>query len=316
MKDYVIGIDVGGTKVAYGLFGANKNLLEQHRHNADKNLAPSAFFDQIAGEIKILCAKAGVGMDRLRGVGIGMPSFIRRQDGYILKTVNLTNIQNFPALSYLNEKLEGIHIVLDNDARVAALAEHRQGAGRGFSNMLYCPLSTGISSAIIINNELFRGSDGFSGESGHALITPGEGVKCGCGQKGCFMSYCSGSMIMKHIHLWIGQGQPTIMADMAASCDELTAIHLNYAWKQGDPMAIRAVEQMTHYMAIWLFNLYLTLNINCFVFGGGLLHMDFPLLSKVREKFDCFCTDAGDVYFKTARLGDLFGIIGAAELLY
>ena len=315
MKDFVIGIDVGGTKVAYGLFDADKNLIMEHRHHSDAALSPADFFNRVFSEVKALCNKAGVPMENLRGVGIGMPSFIRSHDGYIQKTVNLTKIKDFPALEYLSGLFNKIPVVLDNDARVAALAEHRQGVGKGFHNMLYCPLSTGIASAIIINNELFRGSDGFSGESGHMLVTPGEGVKCGCGKKGCYMSYCSGSMIMKHINNWIEEGQSTLMTEMVSNPKELTTIHLNEAWKKGDLMAQRAFEQMVHYMAMWLANLYLTLNINCFVFGGGLLHIDFPLLSKVRTAFDSFCGNANTVYFKTAQLGDQIGIIGATELL-
>lgn len=316
MSQYTIGIDVGGTKTAYGVFDGNKKLIKQYRHLSDSSLAPAPFFDVIIASIDRLCKECGIGPSQLRGVGIGMPSFIRLADGYIIKTVNLTRIKDFPARAYLTERLGGITVALDNDARTAALAEHRQGGGMGFPNMLYCPLSTGISSAIIINNELFRGSYGFSGESGHMIVTPGEGVECGCGQRGCYMSYCSGSMIVKHIQNWIAGGEQTIMTELADSPEKITTIHISEAYFRGDPMAEKAVAQMASYMAVWLFNLYVTLNINCFVFGGGLLNMNVPLLERVRQLFDGYNQNELPVYFKTAELGDHYGIIGAAELLF
>ncbi|MDL2233658.1 ROK family protein [Ruminococcaceae bacterium OttesenSCG-928-L11] len=316
MSQYTIGIDVGGTKIAYGLFDADKKLMATRRQRSNPDLEPAPFFDGIAAEIQDLCGEHGIAADALRGVGIGMPSFILFEEGYIVKTVNLTRLKDFPARAYLAEKLGGnVRVMLDNDAHTAALAEHRHGAGRGFSHMLYCPVSTGVSSGIVIDNRLFHGSYGWSGESGHMLLTPGEGVECGCGNRGCIMSWCSGSMIVKHIQNWIADGAETLMTKLAGSPEAITTLHISEAFAKGDGMAIRAVEQMTDTMAVWLYNLYVILNINCYVFGGGLLNMDVPLLEQTREKFDRYNRDERPVYFKTAELGEDFGIIGAAELV-
>jgi glucokinase len=317
LKKYGIGIDVGGTKAAYGLFDKDKKLIAQRRHGSDSSLEPAAFFDRIADEIKSILIEAGVSMGELLGVGIGMPSFIVFEEGRIIKTSNLTKIKDFAARDYLTEKLGGnIKIVIDNDAHTGALAEYRRGAGRGFDHMLYCPVSTGISSGMIIDGKLFRGTYGFSGESGHAIITPGKGVLCGCGNRGCFMSWCSGSMIVKHIQNWIAGGEKTIMTELAGGAGKITAFELEEAYFKNDELAIRAINQMVEYMAVWLFNLYVLLNINCFVFGGGLLKMKIPLLELVRKKFDDYNGNDMPVYFKTAELGENFGIIGAAELIY
>jgi glucokinase len=316
LNGYAVGIDVGGTKTAYGLFDPEKKLVEEHRHGSDPSLEPAAFFDRIADEIRTLCGRAGITPAELRGVGIGMPSFIVFDEGRIIKTSNLTKIKNFPARDYLAKKLDGARIVLDNDSHTGALAEHRHGAGRGFAHMLYCPVSTGISSGIVIDGKLFRGTYGFSGESGHMIITPGRGVECGCGNKGCLMSWCSGSMIVKHIQSWIAEGQETVMARLAGGAENITAVELDEAFFMNDRLAVRAVDQMVEHMAVWLFNLYVLLNINCFVFGGGLLKMRLPLLGRVREMFDSFNANDLPVYFKSAELGEQYGVIGAAELVF
>lgn len=182
--------------------------------------------------------------------------------------------------------------------------------------MLYCPVSTGISSGIIINDELFRGRYGWSGESGHMIVNPGEGIMCGCKNKGCLMSYCSGSMIVKHIKEKIEKGEETIMVELAGGKDNITAEHLLKAHGMNDEMAIWALGQMAKYLGVWCYNLYTTLNINCFIFGGGLVKFGEVLFGPVRKVFDSYNHNDFPVYFKFAELGDDFGIIGAAELLF
>jgi len=315
MGKYAIGIDVGGTKTAYGVFNEDRYLIKSFQQPSSPELSAEDFFDNITTTINGLCEGQNISSNELYGVGIGMPSFINFEEGFIIKTVNLTNIKNFPAKNYLERKLGNVKVVLDNDSHTGALAEHRQGAGRGFHNMLYCPVSTGISSGMIIDGKLFHGSYGWSGESGHMIVTPGEGIECGCGNIGCLMSWCSGSMISKHVQNWIKDGQETIITSLVDTPEEITTIHIGEAFHQNDAMAIRAVEQMVKYLAVWTFNLYVTLNINCFVFGGGLLKMKISLLERVRKVFDDYNRNDMPVYFKTAELGDEMGVIGAAELL-
>lgn len=312
---FTVGIDVGGTKFAYGLFDEQGALVEKFRRPSNANLSAPEFFDEILLDIGALLKHKGISLAELRGVGIGLPSFVEYEKGYILKTSALTNLHDFYARDYLEKRLGGnIEVRLDNDAHVAALAEHRKGAGQGFQNMLYCPVSTGISSALIIDGRIFRGSYGFAGESGHQIITPGKGIACGCGNRGCLMSYASGGMIVRHVCEWIAQGQKTKILSLALEPSQITVEHIAQAYDQGDEMARRAIAQMADYMAIWLFNLYVTLNINCYVFGGGLLHLGERLFPEIRRQFDAYKNDDYHVYFKAAALGEDFGIIGAAQL--
>ncbi|GHV76555.1 glucokinase [Spirochaetia bacterium] len=324
MDLHTIGIDVGGTKTAYGLFNGQRGVVRRLSHPSDDTASPEEFFDTIAGNIKGLMAEEGLQNENIRGVGIGMPSFVLFEEGRLIKTSNLTKIHDFPARAYLMEKLGGMRVLIDNDSHTGAMAEHRHGAGRGFDNMIYCPISTGISSGIIIGGKLFRGRYGWSGESGHMIVTPDDGVECGCGNRGCLMSWCSGSMIVKHIEQWIAQGEVSIMPGLAGD-GKITLFHLGGAYNAGDALARRAYDQMVKYLGIWIYNLYVTLNINCFVFGGGLLKLSRQLmdggkkttiLEDMKEIFDGYNKNDMPVYFKGAELGDDFGIIGAAELLF
>ena len=316
MESYVIGIDVGGTKVAIGLFDENRQLRQERRYPSNPDLSAEDFFDALLAETQKMLDDELISPSRLRGIGLAMPSFILFEKGHIVKTSNLVNIHDFPARSYISEKFGRAPVILDNDAHVAALAEHRMGAGRGFEHLVYCPVSTGIASAMIINGKLFRGSYGWAGEGGHMIATPGEGLLCGCGNRGCYMSWCSGSMIVKHIQNWIAQGEKTMMIDLAEGAENITCLHLEKACERGDALAIRALDQMARYLGLWFFNLYVSLNINCFVLGGGLLKMGDRLLGPVRRIFDGYNHNDLSVYIKTAELGDRAGIAGAAELIY
>lgn len=310
------GVDIGGTKVALGLFDENRELLCKEKFPSDPSLSAEAFFDGIIDALKELFAKHGLPFEALRGVGMGAPSMVQFEEGKLMLSAMLPSLSGFGAVAYMKGKLPGVQVILDNDSHCAALAEYRRGAGRGFRHMLYCPVSTGLASGIIIDGKLFRGSDGFAGESAHTIVTPGEGIDCGCHNQGCLMSYCSGGMIVRHIRQWIAEGGATMMTELAGSPEKINARHLEEAARAGDEMALRALDQMALYIGIWLFNLWMTLNINCYVFGGGLINMGDLLFGRVRKVFDSYRHTDTPVTFRFAELSQDSGILGAVELLF
>jgi len=318
MERYNIGVDVGGTKTAYGLFDAEHHIVARYQQPTDGCGTNEDILEAIVDGIFKLVGNEGLTLQDVDGVGLAFPSYIDYEKGRILCTSNICNLQDCDARSYFEKRL-GVRVELDNDSHVAAIAEHRFGAGRGFKHMLYCAVSTGIATGIIINNNVFRGSYGAAGETGHMLITPDAGITCGCGNQGCFMSYTSGSMIVRHIQKWLSEGGTSVMLEMAGGNPEaINGKILEEAARANDPMAIRAVDQMAYYLGVWTYNLYQIFNINCYVFGGGLAHMGDFLFDKVRRHFDRFniYQKENPVYFKYAELGRDFGIIGAEQLLF
>ena len=309
---YAIGVDVGGTKTAYGLYN-NTELVQRRRHDSNAELPADCFFDVIAENIREMIDIAKIPPELISGVGVALPSFIRASDGLVLKTANLPNIKDYDVQKYLKKALPEFCVTIGNDNHAAVLSEHRYGAGRGHDNMLYCLMSTGFASGIIINGKLFRGSLGYAGESGHMILTPDEGILCGCGNRGCISSYASGSKIAEHVCEWIASGEQSIIPELAGA-DAISAEHIDAAYQLGDKLAGRAIEQMIKYTAVWLYNLYVTLNINCFAFGGGILKMKTPILSLVRERFNAFSPDAAEVGFHMTELGEDFGIFAASRL--
>ena len=306
---YRIGIDAGGTKVAYGLFDESNKLIDRFQHPTPITADGPEFCELVIESVNRMLRGNGLGKDSLQGIGICMPSFILFDEGYVCMTSAMVNIRDFAMRDYLQERLQ-VPVVLDNDGNVAALAEHRYGAGRGSTHMIYVATSTGIGSGLILNGEVFRGSYGWAGECGHMLITPDAGLDCGCQNSGCFMSWASGRYIPQHIRQ-MAQGRETCM-DLGPDLD---CVELYRACQAGDPLALEVLEQTAHYIAVCVFNIYQLLNVNLFVFGGGLVNFGPMLYDRIRAEFDRYNHIPQPVEFRFAELKQDFGIIGAAELV-
>ena len=307
-KKYIFGIDAGGTKVAYGLFEGE--LLKKYQHSTDIEADGPAFSEEIIAMIHKILEERQASLREVEGIGICMPSYIRFESGYIHMTSAMVNIKDFAMRDYLEERL-GVQVVLDNDSNAAALAEYRRGAGRGLRNMVYMAVSTGIGSGIIINGDLFRGSYGWAGESGHMLDTPDDGIMCGCGNYGCFMSQISGRNLPKRLGMRLLRGKKSLLEEVKERNGEA----LFKAVREGDELAGEELAHMAHHLAVCVYNIYQLLNINSFVFGGGLTSFGESLFGPMRQEFDRYDHIKMPVEFRFAELKKDFGIIGAAELL-
>jgi len=306
---YTIGIDVGGTKVAYGLFDDRGKLLHRTQHPTDAEADGPLFSDTIIENVNSILKNNDLTYEQLEGVGVCMPSFIKQETGYVFMTVSIPKIKDFAMRDYIEARLP-TRVILDNDANGAALAEYRQGAGRGAQHMIYVVVGTGVGSGIIIDGKVFGGSYGVAGECGHMLATPSKGLMCGCENKGCYMSHISGKHLPERVKQGLESGIESILTP-----ETTDGARLLEAYNSGDPLAIKLIEDMTHYLALKVFNIYQMLNIDTFVFGGGLTSLGDALFSRVREKFDKLNHIPFPVHFKIAELKEDIGIIGAAELV-
>lgn len=306
---YRFGVDVGGTKVAYGLFNENAKLVERVQHPTPYDVTGPQLSDQIMECVRSLMDKHGLKQEDVEGVGIGLPSLLDYDAGYICLTTLLPNLRDFGMRDYIQERLH-THVELDNDSNCAALAEYLYGAGRGGKHMIYTAVSTGVGCGLILNGSLFRGTYGSAGEAGHMIITPDQGISCGCGNQGCFVSYSSGRYLPDRIRAH-AQGKHTCI-DLD---QELNGAVLLEAAQANDPVALEVLDEMAFYLGICVFNVFMLLNVDVFVFGGGLVNFGPMLFDKVRTTFDRFMHVDQPVYFRFAELKEDFGIIGAQALL-
>lgn len=168
-KELFAGIDIGGTKVAIGLFDENASMLYRARKATlkAKNAQELRKFllDFLCETVSEADKKGCIGGEKLKGIGIGVPAPVNQRTGKILFTPNIPKLTELNLLEDFKNYFR-VRTAVDNDANCAALAEHRYGAGRGTDNMAYVTISTGIGGGLILNGKLFRGTNGFAGEVG------------------------------------------------------------------------------------------------------------------------------------------------------
>ncbi len=315
---YRLGIDIGGTKIAYGILNEDGVIVYRHRSATNIKAGPAEFLQTLVTDIEGILAAQDFPRKDLIGMALGFPSYVDSDRGVIVMSGSMANLRGFDARDGLHEYFPDIRTVVDNDANIAAIAEHKYGAGRGFNHMLYTAVSTGIGSGLILNGKIYRGAYGGAGESGHMLITPDKGVLCGCDNRGCIMSNAAGSMIVKHAIEAIEGGRQSALYELAGGdLTKLNAAHINEAFQNGDALAAELVDQMGYYLGIYIYNFFVSVNMNCYVLGGGMiLHFGDPLMRRIRDTFDRYNHYEGqDVTIKYAELKEDVGIIGAGELL-
>jgi len=211
----------------------------------------------------------------------------------------------------------GLPVWIDNNANTAALAEHRMGAGRGYSSMVYTTISTGVGGGLILNGNLFRGMHGMAGEIGHMFVSDSTGYPCGCGVIGCVQSISSGMSMARYAMERIKEGEESRILDYAGTLSKIDMIAVGKALHAGDPLAVEVVERGAEYLGRMFHSINLVLDVNVFVYGGGVIKLGDEFIKRFIAAYRRYSiTEARfPAKFLRAELGDRTGIIGAALLV-
>ena len=316
MKQYIIGIDVGGTNVRSGLFDEDMQCVAAHHCAMDQELEPDELVQVLTGHVNELTRRAGVGMDKICGVGAAFPSYIDYEKGVLLETSNIFPLNNVPIRSLLSNALQ-VPVWIDNNANAAALAEHRMGAGRGYSSMVYVTVATGVGGGLILNGQLYRGMHGMAGEIGHMFVSDSTGYPCGCGVAGCVQSIASGTSMARYAMEQIKEGTESRILDYAGTFSKIDMVAVGKALNDRDPLAIEVVARGAEYLGRMLHSINLILDVNVFVYGGGVIKLGAPFVDAFIAAYRRYSLT--EPYFPAkflqAELGDKKGIIGAALLV-
>ena len=190
----VVGVDIGGTKVAAGLVNAEGEILARNRTPMLTTGAPSNGLAAVSTAIRGLFTDAS-SQNQIAAIGICAPGPLNPKTGVIINPPNLPLWHNY-ALAEEMHRVYNVSIRVDNDANAAALAEAKWGAGRGYRNIFYATVGTGIGTGIILDGRIFHGKTGAAAEGGHLGIDY-NGPLCNCGKRGCIEGLCSGPAIAK-----------------------------------------------------------------------------------------------------------------------
>lgn len=313
MGYYIVGIDLGGTKIASALLDTDLTIVKNDTVRTEGDAGPEGVVEQMAQAVHRLTDN--VGREAVLGVGVASAGLIEPGTGDVLYSPNL-NWRDVPLRSMLRDRL-GVEVYVDNDVNMAALGELHFGAGRGARHMICVFVGTGIGAGIIIDGHLYEGANGFAGEVGHTTIA-WDGPPCPSGNPGCWESYASGTAMARRAKEALESGERSILRDLVGG--DLAQVRVETiaeADAQGDALARRILEETGEYLGAGLSNLVNTLNPELIVMGGGVIRgvprlLDLAEASMRRRSL----TDAAAaVRMATARFGREAGVIGAGVLV-
>lgn len=304
---YKFGVDVGGTTVKIGLFSGDGKLEEKYEIATDKSDQGAHIIEHIAAKLDEIIAEKSYGILDCMGVGIGLPGPVDR--GMILGCVNL-GWGIFSIVEEFSKAFHNVPVYAGNDANTAALGEYVAGAGKGMKNMMMITLGTGVGGGIIIDGRILEGANGGAGEIGHIPVNPQEQDICGCGKKGCLEQYASATGIVRVAEKLRKENGNTALP---AGC---TAKQVFDCAKEGDELAMQAVEELGRYLGLALASCACVLNPEGIVIGGGVSRSGKILLDVTEKNFQTYVfKPCRNVKFCLAELGNDAGIYGAAAMV-
>ena len=306
-----IGVDVGGTKIAAGVVDKDGSIIKMIKRptpaaNAGKTI------EVISEAIRDLARDFEIG-----AVGIGAAGFVEESRSTVRFAPNLA-WRDEPVARQVEDRVR-LPVIVENDANAAAWAEARLGAGRGHDNMILITVGTGIGAGMVINGELYRGRYGMAGEPGHYRVVP-EGRLCGCGNRGCWEQYASGSALVAEARDFARRspGAAVRLLQLGGGSPEgITGPEVTTAAREGDAGALRCFEIVGRWLGEGLADLAAILDPGAFVLGGGVSEAGDLFLDQARHAYEAGLT--GGQYrphaeVVLAELGQDAGMIGAADL--
>lgn len=317
MKRQVVGIDIGGTKIAAGLVDEDAAVHFRCESKGHAGRPPDVVIESADRVFHMVLAGANLEASSLAGVGVGFAGHTDAMRGLILTSSNLPAWDRVPLREILSKRF-GVPVVLDNDCNAAALAEHRYGSGRGSRHMVYVAFSTGVGAGIIIDGQIYRGHTGTAGEVGHTVVDV-DGRLCSCGNRGCLMAWACGMALTELAAERIEAGEETLLREMAGG--DLARIKgemVAEAARRGDRVARELVQLTGRYLGVGLSTVVQVLNPEVIVVGGGLTRMGAqlmdPCLQTLRQHLPPVLV--GSARIVPSHFGEDVGIVGAAALVF
>lgn len=306
-----VGLDIGGTKISGGLVTAAGQIARRARHET-----PAQDPDAIAGTVAGLVAELVDGYD-VQAVGVACAGFIDATGTNVLFAPNLA-WRDEPLKRRLESALD-LPVVIENDANAAAWGEFRFGAARDADDMVLVTVGTGIGGGVVTKGRMLRGAYGIAAELGHMRVVP-DGLRCGCGNRGCWEQYASGNALVREARETIRSLTP-LAAALSAACkgkpEKLKGADVTRVAQTGDPAAIELIADLGTWLGEGVASVVAILDPELIVVGGGVAAAGDLLLEPARAAFRRQLSGRGhrpEAQFVLAELGNDAGMIGAAAI--
>lgn len=306
-KKYVVGVDLGGTKIYTALVDLEGNIIKEKTVETLAQEGEKAVLGRLIETISYVID--GTDKNLIKSIGIGSPGPLDVKNGIIIESANLP-FKNFEIVKNIRETYD-LPTYLDNDANVATLGEFMFGAGKGTENMVFITASTGIGGGAVLNGKLFRGATGNALEIGHMTVST-EGPRCGCGNLGCAEALGSGTAIGK-------RAKEAVLSNVTTSLknyDNVTSKEVFKEAANGDRVAKNILKTSLTYLGIAVANTITNFDPEKVVIGGGVVNGGDIVIDTIRNVVEerCMAAFVENCAIEKAVLGGKAGVLGAAAL--
>lgn len=321
MKEHVVGIDIGGTKLATVVADKTGHILGKVRKPTHSEKGPEYAIGLLFDMVREVVNQVGLEQTSISAIGVSCGGPLDTKTGIVYSPPNLPGWDALPLKALLESEFQ-VPVIIENDANASALAEFRFGGGRGYSAVLYMTMSTGIGGGIVIDGQVYHGANDSAGEVGHQILLP-NGPRCGCGKRGCLEALCSGPAIARRAQAAIrkqrkGGKSPTALLTLAdEQIEAVKSEHVLAAARTGDALALELVQETAYYMGWGIANLVNILNPDIVLLGTIAVAAGDLLLDPIRETVSKFAMTrpAEAVHIAPAELGDALGDLAAVALV-
>jgi glucokinase len=316
MSQYLLGFDLGGTKLMAALVGRDFRVVKRFRQKTKAGQGDQeAVYQRIVETIRQVLDSAGVRPEELGGIGVGSPGPLELPAGLIVDTPNI-GFKNFPLGARLAEDFQR-PVFVDNDVNLGAYGEYHFGAGQGARHLVGVFPGTGIGGGLILDGRIYHGASGAAGEIGHVTMDP-HGPLCGCGQLGCVEAYAGRNIIAAQLAVLAQRGQaPHLLAQAGTNLRNIRSAAMQRAIAAGDHLVEQTVRGAAARLGVACAGLVNLLSPDAIVLGGGLVEaMPQLFLEEVERALDDFSLPYLRKFcqVKVAELGDDATVLGAARL--
>jgi glucokinase len=306
MNPWVIGVDLGGTKIRLGLVSPDDAIVMTRQIPTNPHQGIDAVTARIGIAVDELQESVPAGC-RIAALGICSPGPVDHEAGLLVDPPNLQGLHHTPLRQKLVDRL-GMPVVLEHDAKAAGLGDYHFGAGRGSRSMIFVVVGTGVGAALIVDGAVYRGAHNSAGEIGHTTIDR-NGELCGCGSRGCVETYMSGPWLARryeHSHTTTTPeaAQPLAGGDVARLAAE------------GDAFAVQVFQDAGDALGAAVATMAMMLDVDLYVIGGSVAKAGDLLLEPARRgvpKYS-FHSVSERVRIVGTELGDDGPILGCAWL--
>ncbi len=314
MKKYSVGIDLGGTKILFGLVERESGkVVDFVKKKTKKEKGSENIARKMLDGIDRLLEQTQVDLSEIQSIGVGSAGQIDRENGVIIGAPNL-DCYNLDLKRILEDKFK-IPTFIGNDVEVAALGEQKFGAGRNCDDFVCVFVGTGIGSAIVKDGKLMRGATGTAGELGHIIVDL-NGRPCACGAHGCLEAYASRTAIETRIDGALKKGRKSCISEYLEDGKAITSSMIRKAIEREDELVLQCVTEASEYLSAGLASVINLINPERIILGGGLIEaVDYFYQSTIKKaRAKCLPVPAEKIEFKKTELGDFSGVVGAAFL--